>query len=184
MKFDLSAELPIHRFYDYFNKFLVTGPQRSGTRIMAKMISYDNNIRYVSEQEIKIRNIEKVERFLKQEERLVIQCPGLCHRIHEFSREDTLIVMMIRNVEDIIRSQKRIKWGKFEKKELEYYGKTKGVISKVKYEQWEKQKEQIINWIEIDYDSLKDHPLFIPKEERKNFRWNQTERDKTLEART
>ncbi len=167
-----------------FSKILVTGPQRSGTRFVAKAIAHDNDILYVSEQQIKIRKGNIVRHFLALKERLVIQCPGLCYCIHEFSRKDTLIVMVIRDTEDIIRSQKRIGWGRFERGELKRYGKAKGVISEVKYDRWESQRELISNWLEVKYDDLKDHPLFIPKEERKSFAWNQTERDKTLEART
>ena len=159
-----------------FSKILVTGPQRSGTRIVAKIIAHDNNIRYVDEREIGMKGIEKVERLLKNDERVVIQCPGLCHCIHEFHAVNHLVVMVIRDIEDIIRSQKRIKWGRFEKRELKYYGETKGVISKVKYDRWEGQKSLIPNWLEVKYDDLEDHPLFIPKEERRSFKWNQTER--------
>ena len=161
-----------------FPKILVTGPQRSGTRIVAKMIAHDNNILYVSEQQIRIRSKRRAGNYLKLEERLVIQCPGLCRWIHEFSDTNVLIVMVIRSVDDIVASQARVKWNRFQKRELEYYGKTKGVISKVRYEYWEEQKKMISNWIEVKYEDLKNHPLFIPKEERSDFRWNQTERHK------
>lgn len=159
-----------------FHKILVTGPQRSGTRIVAKMIAYDNGIRYVSEQEVSIRSNRKTKDILALDERLVIQCPGLCHCIEEFSSGTVLIAMVIRNVEDIIASQRRIKWNRFQRRELEQYGLKSGVISKVRYEHWERQKKLIANWIEIKYEDLKDHPLFIPKKERGKFKWNQTER--------
>lgn len=160
-----------------FSKILVTGPQRSGTRIVAKMIAHDNGIRYISEQKINIRSGLKVHKFLCQDERFVIQCPGLCHCIENFADEDVLIVIVVRKVEDIIASQNRINWTKrFQVKELRQYGLTSGIISEVRYKHWQQQKKQIVNWIEIIYEDLQNHTLFIPKKERKKFKWNQTER--------
>lgn len=159
-----------------YSKILVTGPQRSGTRIVAKMIAHDNDIRYVSEQEVRIRSNRKTNNILALDERLVIQCPGLCHCIEQFSSGTVLIAMVIRNVEDIVASQSRIGWTRYQARELRQYGLESGVISKVRYEYWERQKKLITNWIEIKYEDLKDHPLFIPKKERGKFKWNQTER--------
>ena len=159
-----------------FSKILVTGPQRSGTRIVAKMIAHDNDIQYVSEQQIAVRDERKVRHFLYRNDRLVIQCPGLCHRIEDFSGTNILIVIVVRNVEDIIASQRRINWNRHQHKELSLYGKKSGIISEVRYEHWKLQKKKIANWLEIRYEDLKDHPLFIPKDLRKNFRYNQTER--------
>jgi len=45
-----------------------------------------------------------------------------------------------------------------------------GIISKIKYDFWEKyQKKNIKNAFEIEYNSLKKHPLWINKKERENF---------------
>ena len=162
-----------------FSKILVTGPQRSGTRIVAKIIAYDNNIRYVDEHKIKIKGGEILDKLLKSNERMVIQCPGLCHRIHEFGNMDLLVVMVIRNIKDIISSQERIGWGKYEKAELAFYGRKNGVISKVKYAYWQEQKKQVLFWVEVKYEDLKKHPLFINKKKRKDFKWNQTELEAT-----
>lgn len=159
-----------------YHKILVTGPQRSGTRIVAKMIAHDNKIRYVSEQQVGIRSTRKANRFLALDERLVIQCPGLCHCIEEFSAFGILIIIVVRKIEDIIASQSRIGWTRFQEGELKQYGKTSGIISKVRYEHWEVQKKLILNWLEIRYEDLKGHPMFVPKKERRNFKWNQTER--------
>ncbi len=159
-----------------FHKILVTGPQRSGTRIVAKMIAHDNKIRYVSEQQVRIKSMKKANQFLSLDERLVIQCPGLCHCIEELASATVLIVIVVRNVKDIIASQSRIGWTRFEGGELRKYGKTSGIISKVRYAYWEMQKELIPNWLEVKYEDLKDHPMFVPKKERQDFKWNQTER--------
>jgi len=158
-----------------FSKILVTGPQRSGTRITAKIIAHDNNIKYIDESEIKIRDYTILKNLLKQDERLVIQCPGICHCIEMFDYPGILIIMVIRDIEDIVKSQERISWGsKNKERELKLYGKKEGIISKIKYDHWEEQKNQISNWFEIRYDDLKNHPLFIPKKERKGFEAGQT----------
>ena len=159
-----------------YSKILVTGPQRSGTRIVAKMIAHDNDIRYVSEQQVNIRDKQKAYKFLSLDERLVIQCPGLCHCIERFSGLNVLIVIVVRKVEDIIASQERIGWTRFQAGELRQYGKLDGIISEVRYKYWKLQKKLIINWLEVKYEDLKDHPMFVPKEERGEFKWNQTER--------
>ena len=158
-----------------FSKILVTGPQRSGTRIVAKMIAHDNGIRYISEQQVSIKSVRRANEFLKLDEPLVIQCPGLCHCIEEFTSPDVLIIIVVRSIEDIKASQKRIRWNRFQATELRRYGKTSGVISEIKYKHWKLQRTKIVNWIEIRYEDLKDHPMFVPKEKRKNFKWNQTE---------
>ena len=43
------------------------------------------------------------------ENHFVVQCPALCHVVHKFGMPDVLVVIMRRNVDDIIASQKRIR---------------------------------------------------------------------------
>lgn len=170
-----------------FSKILVTGPQRSGTRIVAKIIAFDNKIRYVDEQEFDVRDMISLGKLFREDGRMVIQCPALCYCLHDFhylfNLQDLLVVMVIRDIKDIINSQSNIKWtqdkkrtwARYERRELEHYGRKEGIISEVKYKYWQKQKSQIPNWLEIKYDDLKNHQLFIPKERRENFTWDQTE---------
>ena len=38
------------------------------------------------------------------------------------------------------------------------------------YKIWDHyQKSQIKNWIQLDYESMKSHPMWLDKDKRKNF---------------
>lgn len=164
-----------------YSRIIVTGPQRSGTRIGAKIIAHDTGHTYIDEREIKGYNYDLLEDKLKIDN-IVVQCPAMMNKIEKISKiyPDVLIVIMKRNINDIIVSQKRINWSEgSEKQELEKYGKTKGIISKIKYEHLDKIKGNINNLIEIEYEKLSEHILFLYKELRTDFKWSQTKRKET-----
>lgn len=150
-----------------YKRILVSGPQRSGTRICARMISKDTGYQYIDESTFKIVDLDKFNDIVKYDENIVIHCPGIAHVIEQYSSSDNLIIFMHRNVDDILASQKRIGWGDTE--ELLKYKKSAGIISDIKYDYWKEQKQKIINWLEIEYETLKTHPLWINKELRVNF---------------
>jgi len=88
--------------------------------------------------------------------------------IHRFDDDVTAIILMRRKVNDIIASEKRITWES--KSELERYGLSAGIIADIKYNYWNTyQKHKITNAFEIEYEDLAVHPLWVPKEERRNF---------------
>jgi hypothetical protein len=152
-----------------YEKIFVTGPQRSGTRICAKMIAHDTGHEYVDETDINMDSFYNLVSHLASKMKIVIQCPTLCRYIHFFTSDDNAVVLMRRDIKDIIGSQNRIKWG-MEWLELIRYDRSAGVISEIKYDFWEKnQREHIKNAFEIEYGSLKKHPLWIGKKERENF---------------
>jgi len=159
-----------------YSKIIVTGPQRSGTTICSAMIAYDTDYTLIKEESyykfnyIKFKFIlKRFKRILDKENNFVIQAPTMCRFLEEFDSKDIVIIMMIRGIEDIIASQKRVNW-KREQCELEKYNKIIGPISKVKYEYWNRiQKKKIKNYFEINYDSLSVHYLWISKELRINF---------------
>ncbi len=157
-----------------FRKVFVTGPQRSGTRIAACMISNDTGMRYVDEKEFRGDSLTRVHPFLMSDERMVLQCPGLCRWAHLFTAPDIAVALMRRSVDDIVASQKRIGWS-YERTELMKYDLLEGRISEVKYRFWdETQRPLIHNPVEIEYESLADHPMWTPKSKRADFRWDQT----------
>lgn len=165
---------PVLGWLGKFDKIIVTGPQRSGTRICAKMIAHDTGHRYVDESEVGIDSLYRLRTLLQSNHRFVVQCPALCRHVHVFSDDDTAIVLMRRDVEDIIASQKRIGWS-WEKVELARYDRSDGAIAEVKYRFWEEgQRRQIRHAFEIEYESLARHPLWVPKLLRRSFRAGQT----------
>ena len=151
-----------------FPHILVTGPQRSGTTICAAMIAHDTGLEFLTEE--KVPGLDNLRGLLTTEKRFVLQCPQFCRYIHEFSAPDTLIVMMRRECKDIIASEIRIGWQGYRKMELARYGVEDGVISDVKYAYWDAhQKHMIQEQLEVEFESLKEHPLWIPKSRRLHF---------------
>ena len=64
------------KHYKRYGKILVTGPQRAGTRITAKIIASDLKYRYIDESEINTDNVKLA--FEKFKSKTVLQAPGLC----------------------------------------------------------------------------------------------------------
>ena len=95
-----------------FRVILVTGPQRSGTRFAAQAIAQSLGRVFVDEREIHIDSRYSLAIFLRLTSvPVVVQCPALCHCIHQFAQSDqTAVVMMRRAIEDIVASQGRIGW--------------------------------------------------------------------------
>jgi hypothetical protein len=121
------------------------------------------------------------------EQEFVLHCPPLMPWIHLIRKP--LVVIMWRSVEEIVASAKRIDWKKG-RQELEYnkmgytrFGgrgkerltKTNEPIAGLKYKFWEEhQKDKVHEYLGVEYSSLHDHPLWVPKQDRGDFKWNQT----------
>lgn len=170
--------------FEQFSKFhhiLVTGPQRAGTTICAKMISQDTGLRFLPEGAMATGNkademYSSLRRLVEKHDNIVVQCPIQCRYIHKFSSEDTLIVMMLRPIDEIQASERRIGWGDAYQRVLyndviKYYNIPEDKpIAAVKYEYWRRfQRPQIVHWHEQSYEELAQHPLWIPKERRVGF---------------
>jgi len=155
-------------YLKHHDQIVVTGPHRSGTTIVMEMIAHDLNY----------------ERY-REEKGSVYQVPLLSSKCHELP-DYVAVVFVRRPEEDILASQKRINWGDEDNKINEFHEITKyhdfvslldseWSAAKVKYEVWKRaQKEKIRHPYEINYNSLFGHPLWIPKEKRKNFNPRQT----------
>ena len=160
-----------------FSNILVTGPQRSGTTICAKMIASDLNLRYVDENEFKVDKLHMLLNILGKEQNIVMQAPGLSRFCHLLNGYDVAVVFMRRDIESIIQSQERIAWPSCnEKNELSKYGYDEGIISEIKYAYWDNYQKQVTkHHFEFHYDALKSHPLWIDKEQRVDFKPRQIE---------
>lgn len=163
---------------------LVTGPQRSGTTICAKMIAHDAGHEYVDETRFEIDDANVfndllVTKLAHYSPMIVVQCPAMCRHIHLYGTANILVIVMIRSVEAILKSQTRIEWDG-EDKERERYeflsAKESDLpIAQIKYDFWKKDQQFLVhNSKEVGYSDLDTHPLWIPKEERLNFAVRQT----------
>lgn len=167
-------------------RILVTGPQRSGTTIAARMIAHDTGYLFVPEERFGTDKRRAFEGMLKSDH-FSVQCPTMCRWIHEYADDETLVVMMIRDTDNIRASEERISWGVGAYPELMRYGmsirqarsfRLRGrEIAPIKYAYWrDRQRSSIPHWLELEYESLSEHPLWVPKEERACFRARQIER--------
>jgi len=159
-----------------FKCIVVSGPQRSGTRIVAKAIAFDTDKTYIDEKDINFHDFRLLEWYLRKDN-VVIQCPGLCHLLHRISDSFTLIVIVRRSIDEIISSEARIGWSELSmQNELYKYGYSSGVISRIKYEFWDTFQKPLLGnrGAEVNYNDLRDknHPLFIS--DRNHFKWDQT----------
>lgn len=168
---------------DGYNRILVSGPQRSGTRVCSKAIAGELCMSRLDELDFGVDDRKRLSVVLQKSTRpLVIQCPGMMHVLQELADMDTCVVVMMRNKDDIRKSMKRINWN-WEQHELSKYAavwhnsvppNVKDIVD-LKYYIWEhRQKDLIPNYQEIEYESLSANALWRPPEERKHFSPHQT----------
>jgi len=175
--------MPIYYLFEPlvpFGKIMVTGPQRSGTTICAKMIAHDLGVRYIDEDDIgwksaSVMDEDALRRLFQNETGFVVQAPAAAHMCHQLGADDVAVVFMMRDVDAIIASQKRIGW-KYERVELDKYDAPHGPIAVVKYRCWFMwQRDMIKHPFEIEYAALHQHPMWVPQDKRRGFATRQTE---------
>lgn len=164
-----------------FPKIIVSGPQRSGTTfacaVLQEELGYDKIHMPYSDR-------KRCKQWIDELDRVLIHGPGMAHALVWLTemKDDVAVVWMKRKVEDIIASERRIGWA-FEAHELSQYHlkPNHGPISKVKYHFWDKvQRHLIKNKFEVEYESLKDHPLWVDKDQRRKFDAYQVGPDKRV----
>jgi len=136
------------------------------------MIANDLGYQFCPETRFGVHDVGLARMLLDKESNLVLQAPALCRLVHTLSAPDIAIVLMRRDIKDIIASEKRIGWynSPQTKLELAKYGLEEGTIAKVKYQYWDRaQKDLVHNSFEVEYESLSGHLMWVPKEQRKDF---------------
>ena len=155
-----------------FDKIIVTGPQRSGTRICARMIAADTGHTYVDKDEYGVHDVASFAEILERSQ-IVVHAPAMSRFVHYFDGEDTLIVWMRRDLNDILSSQARVNWTAREewRERVKYNGmRNKQPIAAIKIDFWERVQRPVVeNYLEVEYDSLSAHPLWIPEEQRRGW---------------
>jgi len=158
-------------------RILVTGPQRSGTRIATQMIAQDTGHWFVGEEGFGTDSVNKLLEKLETGRNMVIQCPAMSPFVNLFGMHDAdlFVVMVQRDQDDIRASRKRIGW-RWEMAELIRCLNLEGDSAEIKYRFWsEFQKGDLKHrGMDLEYESLSEHPLWIPKEKRGRFGARQT----------
>ncbi len=157
-----------------FDVILISGPQRSGTRICARMVADDTGHRCIDENDYGPHNEDRWHELVETGGNVVIHCPAMCHILHDFAGDERVaVVFMRRDLRDIITSQERIGWTKREEpRELVKYGAAYGPVALVKYDHWERAQRDLFpeeRRFEIEYESLAEHPFWIPPAKRPYF---------------
>lgn len=155
---------------------IVTGPQRSGTRICAQIIAQDTGLEYVDEGEH--MTDEAIFRDLVENyDRLVIHAPTCSHIVHDYGMlDDVAVVFMRRPLDEIAASQRRIYWVNDDSEKAKYPPEYHtGMAAQTKYRFWDLvQRRLILHALDVGYHSLEQHPLWVPAEQRKTFEAGQT----------
>lgn len=155
-----------------YTAILVTGAQRSGTTIGARMIAQELGYRYVDENEFGIHNPYRAYEQMKQGN-VVLHAPALCHIVDKFTyRLNYCVVLMRRPLDEIHASEQRIHWREAydganllaeQQKYSERFGIYGDNIAAIKYFCWEYYQKSILKdrAFELEYASLKAHPLWV-----------------------
>jgi len=166
-----------------FSKIVVVGSQRSGTRIGAHCISESLNLRYVDETEIHTDSFYSLYLLITEQDNFVVQCPAINWRIHMLGQMDIVVVFMLRDTDDILASMQRIgwdqTWGRLEEMFYSMYPWNITLPEKKQRYWFNYQKALIVDAFEIEYESLSEHPLWVPRDERTDWGFTQVaHRDK------
>ena len=179
-----------------YDRIVIIGTQRSGTTFTSQALSETLSFRNVDEAEFDVRNVDLFKNVFK-EKNIVVQAPAMTCRIQKLVGENDLVIFMVRKWSDIIKSVYR-KNGKISNWvvmdtmydiEKHYYSEYDSECGKIydkvvnrnsyylnaPYNVWKHyQKDLIPNAISLEYESMKNHPMWIDKEDRKNFHEKQT----------
>lgn len=152
-----------------YRVILVSGPQRSGTTIMSKMLAHDLNWDVYDEDDYGVENVDAWRELVETGNMLVIQCPAMLHLCDDLP-EDVALIVMTRPIEDIHASEKRIGWESHEAAEAAKYGRSRNP-AQAKYD-WLYENE--VDFIPHEYgsDYMREHPLW--RDNRKHFSAKQT----------
>lgn len=156
-------------------RIAVTGPQRAGTTIAGRMIAHDTGHRYVDEAEFSVYDVETWRGILAGT-RIVVQCPHMFKVLVDESPPDVFVIMMRRDLAAIHASEHRIQWEETMRgntRELARFGLTQGDSALLKYKYWEAHPRPA-QFLELRYELLAEHPLYIGNDQRARFERKQT----------
>jgi hypothetical protein len=158
-----------------FHRIWVIGPQRSGTRIVAKMIAHDTFRDYVDETRFMVDSLHQLQNILahKGPKKIVIHGPGISRWAHVLAGPSDSVVFCWRDLADVIKSQER--WWTKDRIESIKYHRTHN-SAEAKHEYWKTvQRSLSPNPVTLRYpEDIEDHPMYVPKNKRFSFAWDQT----------
>lgn len=184
--------------YEGYKRVVITGPQRSGTQIAAKIVANLLGWDFFSEATLdNDRGPRYSDRYWEwvnapKTEKTVLQCPQISHLCHE-TPKDTLVVFMIRDIDEILASdahrvkhfkRRNARTGKIEpslsvftdkRREYSRLFLDRAPLSiedtpRAVYDVWHNiQKQHDFSWRELKYSALQEHHLYLPLDIRRMF---------------
>lgn len=164
-------------------KILVGGSPRSGTRISASIIAQEMKATFYEEERINIRNVQEALRICADSKNpFVLQCAALTPSFLKFkSLPNVGLIFMIRPLDDIYASMKRLGW-KDGREKLKFMHQTYRdcfpnwyddnlLIPELALKLWNDILKTALDFqaIELEYDSLQDHVQFVKKPLREKW---------------
>jgi hypothetical protein len=158
-----------------YSKIVVTGPQRSGTRIASQMIALDTGHEFVDEVEFLITETARFRQVLERDG-VVVQAPHMLKDMVDDPPPGVFVVLMRRDLAQIHASAQRIGWPELggNRTELRKFGLSDGDSAAVKYAYWDAH-QKAAPYLELKYEWLRAHPMFVPAERRRDFAPLQTQ---------
>jgi len=143
-----------------YDKVLVTGPHRSGTTITMRMIAHDTGFTGLDEKVFGFRFIRELPRVWQAS--TVLQAPNALPWLPVLVRpEDMVAVVMVRrSIADITASVARQKAPDGRHVQAPVFTAEQG------YRLWSSMYKGGFSYLEVNYEDLSDHPLWVPKERR------------------
>lgn len=165
--------LEISRQLSPFSRVVVTGPQRSGTRITSKMIAYDLDRPWVQEEEFGVDDVVRFCTHIYQTP-CVIQAPAVSYMVHGLTRKDVAVVFMRRPLQEILESERRIRWSHGDY-ELTKNFRREGHPALAKEKNWEFQRFLLgTRAFDMHFSELVGHEMYVEPNKRAAFSHNQT----------
>ena len=178
-------------------RIIIVGPQRSGTTFTSRALAKTLKFKNIDEDRFDVRDINLFRDVIKQEN-IVVQAPAMTCRIQTLVGKDDLVVFMRRKWSDIVKGVHRkngflsnwimmntmfdVERYNFCEYDLncakifdEYVKKDTPYLTAY-YSMWKHYQSKVIsNCIALDYESMKSHPMWLDKDQRKDFSDKQTE---------
>lgn len=157
-----------------FDVIIVTGPQRSGTTIASVMIGMDLGFKVIDEEEFLVYDFDFMVKTCSLYKKYVVHCPAMFHKLEDvnLALPNAALVVMKRDIKDIQNSQKRIKWNEAYDKKITGCLNDSRTMSEIDYEKFYfiKNKLSFPLILEMEYESLIEHELWVDKSMREGFR--------------
>ena len=179
-----------------YKRIIIVGSQRSGTTFTSQALANTLNFRNVDEAEFNVRDVNMFRSIIKQEN-IVVQAPAMTCRIQALVEDDDLFVFMSRKWSDIVKGVhrknkslsnwvlmetmfniERYHFNEYDNIAGEFFDKHVSKNSyylNAYYNMWKHYQSKVIpNCITLKYESMKNHPMWLDKSQRKNFGDKQT----------